>query len=348
MKSSSDLYSFASINKTLTAVTIELNTSCNWRCKHCYIDDFSYEYELSIQVLDKLFQDLRAMGVVDILLTGGEMFMRKDIVDILKLARSYFFDVSLFTNVSLIDIEKIKAIKELFIDHISCTLFSLDECIHDNVTGVKGSLQKVLNNLNLLRVNNINVEVKHIITNLNQNEYEKIVEYCNLMGFKYRLTPTIWSKRDNDREPLNFKVSEDYLRENILKIDDLRNTTIVKKTDDLYICNATRYSCSILANGDVNPCTNLNVKIGNILENNIRSIRENSEYLNWVQNLKWSVLNECKTCDVSEYCMRCGGISLIEHGDLLTCNKFENTVARIRSEKECGIKRNVKVGSTIC
>jgi radical SAM protein with 4Fe4S-binding SPASM domain len=350
MKSTSNLYEFASKNKTLTAITIELNTNCNWRCKHCYIDDYSYEYELSFNVIKRLFIEMRKMGVVDLLFTGGEMFLRKDILEIIKLARSMFFDVSLFTNASLLNESVIKSLKCLYIDHISCTLFSLDDSIHDSITGVNGSLQKTMENLKLLKQYNIDVEVKHIITNLNMHEHKRIVEYCTSMGFKYRLTPSIWSKKDGDHSPLNLKVDETYLRKNLIEIDELRSSSKIVKHENLFVCNATRYSLFIMANGDVTPCTNLYKSIGNISENSLKDIWKSSEYLNKVQNLKWKNLHVCKNCEVSDFCMRCSGIALLEHGDLLSCNRYERINATIRKEYYSKGRRrhNGKICSTIC
>ena len=217
MSYSEDLYEFASLNKTLTSIAIELNTSCNWRCKHCYINDYNNQSKLSLEVLDKLFIDLRELGVIHMLFTGGEIFLRDDIIDILKLARSYFFDVSLFTNVSLLDENLIKNLKDLYIDNVSCTLFSMKPEIHDNISQRKGSLLKTLKNLDILKKYNMPVQVKHIITKLNQFEYKEIADYCAKMGFDFLATTSIFLKRDKDCSPLNLRVNEDYLDIDVLK-----------------------------------------------------------------------------------------------------------------------------------
>ena len=144
----SDIYSLASKNKTLLSVTIELTTRCNWRCKHCYLPSY-INRGLSRECLYDLFQDLRKMGTFELLFTGGEIFTRPDIIDIIRDAREMFFDVKLFTNISLLNENLIKALAELNISQVSCTVFSMNEIIHDQITSVKGSLKKTINNLYL-------------------------------------------------------------------------------------------------------------------------------------------------------------------------------------------------------
>ena len=336
-----NLYDFASINKTLTSVTIELTTKCNWRCKHCYIEDYDKNSKLSLKVLDKLFKELRQLGVVSILFTGGEIFTRKDIIDILKLARGYFFKVTLFSNLSLANENQIKQIKELYIDKVSCTLFSMDSEIHDNITQRKGSLEKTLANLSLFKKYNVPVQVKHIITNLNPYEYKKIHEYCNKMGFKFLATVSIFPKRDGDTSPLRLRVSKDYLYENLNNIDSYRSFTGFDRSEDIYICNSTRFSLSILANGDVQPCTNLHKTIGNILTDSIISIWNDSEILKNIQDFHWSDLQKCTSCKTNKYCYRCSGISLSENNTLFGCNSSEYLCSDIRKKLTDEGKRHI-------
>ena len=77
----------AYLNKVPITAVIELLTLCNFRCEHCYIPHRAsggMEYE----VVKELLNDLRKMGTLSVLLTGGEVFLREDIFDIIAYARS--------------------------------------------------------------------------------------------------------------------------------------------------------------------------------------------------------------------------------------------------------------------
>lgn len=345
-----DLYELASFNKTLTSVNIELTQNCNWRCKHCYISSYNNESRLTLEVLNKLFARLRKMGVIDILFTGGEIFLREDILEVLQLARDYFFDVSLFTNISLLNKNMIKSLDELNISKVSGTVFSMDHSIHDNITRVKNSLNKTLKNLNILKKYRIPVEIKTIIMSVNKYEYETVAEYCKSMAFEFLPTTSIFPRHNKDTNPLDLCVDENYLAHNLAKIDSFREFTKQIKREDMYICNSTRYSLSIKADGTINPCNNLIVDIGNVLSDDIEIIWKESKFLNKVQDLQWKDLKECNSCNVREYCMRCGGVNTLYNEDIMACNKLENIHAQIRYrlQKEGKGNKNGKIYKTLC
>ncbi len=129
--------------ETPISATIELTTLCNWKCKHCYIN-FHDEKGLSELKVKELLRDLRELGVHQLVLTGGEIFIRKDILRIIKYAKELHFRVNILSNASLITEEVAKELSNLYITDYSLTIFSLDEDIHDNITGVKGSLRAAL------------------------------------------------------------------------------------------------------------------------------------------------------------------------------------------------------------
>lgn len=81
-----DIASAAFKNTIPYQATIELLTQCNLRCEHCYIPSHTCSglpYEKVIDVLNQL----RRLGTFELLLTGGEIFLRKDILDIIAHAR---------------------------------------------------------------------------------------------------------------------------------------------------------------------------------------------------------------------------------------------------------------------
>lgn len=155
-------------NKNLYNVQIEITERCNWRCKHCYLPEYQ-NYGIEKEKLFELFIELRKLGVFELTLTGGEIFTRKDIFEIIKCARKLGFNLTLFSNISLLNEVKIKILSEFYLSSISCTIFSMRDEIHDYITQKKGSLQRCIKNINLLRIYNIPVEIKTIITKKNLN-----------------------------------------------------------------------------------------------------------------------------------------------------------------------------------
>lgn len=123
-------------NKNLFSAQIEVTTNCNWRCRHCYLPAYD-NYGMTRENISDIFAQLRKMGTFEITLTGGEIFTRSDILDIISEARELGFRVILLTNISLLNEDIIKKLQELYIAKISCTVFSLNEEIHDFIVQKK-------------------------------------------------------------------------------------------------------------------------------------------------------------------------------------------------------------------
>ncbi|MEM7349847.1 MAG: radical SAM protein, partial [Acidobacteriota bacterium] len=84
-------------------VSIELTHHCNFRCRHCYIPDFSAPDLLSTERLLTLLEELADIGTLFLTFTGGELFLRRDWLPLARRARELGFALRLFSNGTLID-----------------------------------------------------------------------------------------------------------------------------------------------------------------------------------------------------------------------------------------------------
>jgi MoaA/NifB/PqqE/SkfB family radical SAM enzyme len=74
---------------------------CNYSCAGCYAADRDSQDELSTVELDALFDEAARLGVLAILVTGGEPLLRRDIPGLVERHRGLFF--VLITNGSLLE-----------------------------------------------------------------------------------------------------------------------------------------------------------------------------------------------------------------------------------------------------
>jgi len=84
----------------LKNIWIKVTNKCNLKCPYCYADSKKEEnnnFELTVVEIEKIFEEVSQMGLEKIVITGGEPLLRKDIVDILKIAKKYA-QVQLLTN----------------------------------------------------------------------------------------------------------------------------------------------------------------------------------------------------------------------------------------------------------
>jgi MoaA/NifB/PqqE/SkfB family radical SAM enzyme len=80
-------------------VMFELTYRCNFKCPHCYVP-FKYRKckELETKEVFAILDQLKDIGCFYLGFTGGEPFMRKDILDILWYAKKKGFEIIIYTN----------------------------------------------------------------------------------------------------------------------------------------------------------------------------------------------------------------------------------------------------------
>ncbi len=92
--------------------------------------------------------------------------------------------VTIITNATLLDSEKIKILAELKVDLIEITINSYNKEVHDNINGIKGSFDKSIHNIKEIISNGIEVVVPIVITKYNVGDIDKTLEFIYSLGIK--------------------------------------------------------------------------------------------------------------------------------------------------------------------
>jgi MoaA/NifB/PqqE/SkfB family radical SAM enzyme len=135
----------------------EATMRCNLHCEFCYVGNLlniegEWRQELTIEALSKAFP---AHKDFQISLTGGEIFMRKDIMSVLDLFREKGYAAGyLTTNGTIITEERAEALADLaakgFLKHISVSVDGPRE-LHDVARGLKGTFERTTEGLKRLQ-----------------------------------------------------------------------------------------------------------------------------------------------------------------------------------------------------
>lgn len=126
----------------------EATMRCNLHCEFCYVGDLlniegEWRTELPLDALRRAFPENPGFQIS---LTGGEIFMRKDILSVLDLFREKKYACGyLTTNGTIINEERAEALADLasagFLKHISVSIDGPGE-LHDSARGVKGTFER--------------------------------------------------------------------------------------------------------------------------------------------------------------------------------------------------------------
>jgi MoaA/NifB/PqqE/SkfB family radical SAM enzyme len=135
----------------------EATMRCNLHCEFCYVLDFlniegEWRQEMTLDALRQAFPDQNGFQVS---LTGGEIFMRKDIMSVLDLFREKGYACGyLTTNGTIISDERAEALADLaaagFLKHISVSVDGPGE-LHDRARGVPGTFARTTAGLRRLQ-----------------------------------------------------------------------------------------------------------------------------------------------------------------------------------------------------
>src|SRR5438132_7481313 len=125
------------------SVHIDLTRRCNERCVHCYrvIED---RPELTTDELKVLLDDVARAGTLYLTFSGGEVFLRKDLFELVEHARRLHFDMRLKSNALLITPAMAARLRELGVRQVDISIYSPEPAVHDWVTTVPGSLERSL------------------------------------------------------------------------------------------------------------------------------------------------------------------------------------------------------------
>lgn len=138
-------------------VVYEATMRCNLHCEFCYVGTLlniegEWRQELPLETLRRAFPDQDGLQVS---LTGGEIFMRKDILGVMDVFRDKGYVCGyLTTNGTIITDERADALAQLasagFLKHISVSIDGPNE-LHDKARGVAGTFVRTAAGLKRLQ-----------------------------------------------------------------------------------------------------------------------------------------------------------------------------------------------------
>ena len=139
----------ASNKKIPLNAAFELTPRCNLNCRMCYIHspqkDCSFiDKELTAQQWIKLASDARDAGLLNLILTGGEIFLREDFENIYEGISKMGLSIILYTNASLIDQEKVKWLGRMPPSSMEITLYGASAQTYDKVCGNAKAYKQVV------------------------------------------------------------------------------------------------------------------------------------------------------------------------------------------------------------
>jgi radical SAM protein with 4Fe4S-binding SPASM domain len=319
---SSEPYAYSCPNKSNTKIShlwINITNRCNLRCIHCFraageaLDD-----ELATEEIFKIIDEFKELGGREMVISGGEPFIRRDTIDILKYAKGKSLAITLITNGVLVTSEIAQCLKELEPITIQVSIDSVIEATHDKIRG-KGSFQQAIRGIRYLRKAGFSqfLVMAMTVMKLNKSEIEDFVKLAVELGASMVHFPTFQAlgRGRENQNLLGLNIEE--LKEAYQQIASMQRKYVGVINFSLgavlkYIKRAPRDHCgagvshwNIEPDGWVTPCAGLTAdqfSVGNIREQSLRELVSNSRLTREFRSMHVKQNSACAICELRFIC----------------------------------------------
>jgi AdoMet-dependent heme synthase len=298
-------------------VHFDLTYRCNERCVHCYLDHEDHG-ELTTGEVKAILDQLAAAGTLFLTFSGGELLLRKDLFELLAHARHLRFDVKVKTNAILVTADAARRIGELGVRQVQVSVYSHRPEVHDAITKVPGSFLRTVSAIRSLAGCGIKVVIANVLMRQNAFDYRGVQALAAELGAEFTVDPTITPKMDGDTSILALRMQAPQVlhlfRDRALVGDAFCRPSppVDPDTLDALPCSAGHTACYITPYGDVYPCVQFPLPVGNLRRERFSDVWRNSPQLHDVRSVRVRDLTTCPSCEHVSTCTRCPGLAYME------------------------------------
>jgi len=300
------------------SVLYEVTHRCPCNCIHCFLLK-EPKNELNIDEINQLFLQLVKEGTIEIALSGGEPFIRKDFPQILSSAAQHRFFITILTTGILFGKPEARLLEKNHIKKIEFSLLGAGPETHDSIMNFKGAFNRLIGAIRILKNYPVFIALKATVINQNVHELDAMWKLAEKLEIHFSTSLSITPRENGDKTPQKLGLAYDEiikLNPDLLDFAPLYSNESLKNAH--LLCRAGCTVGGISPEGDIFPCILMRHKIGNIRKNTLEEIwhLHPDPFLKRLRNLEEKDHTRCINCELLSLCSRCPGISYLETGDL--------------------------------
>jgi len=344
---SADLHQKQAGERVPLQVSIEVTRRCPLECLHCYNnlpmgDLDAKRRELTREEHFKVLDELVDMGCFWILYTGGEIFARKDFLEIYTYAKKKGFLITLFTNGNLINEQIADYLAEWPPFAIEITLYGRTRETYEALTAIPGSYDRCLRGIRLLKERGLPLKLKTVPTSVNKHEVGAMRQFAEEeLDVEFKMDGQINPRIDCSQSPLAVRLApEDLVALDLaapkgiseyrrLAKHDMERPPNLSQIDTMYYCGGGMNGFAINAYGEMGICVISQQETFRVQTIGVKRVWEES--LLELRSRKRTKVTKCIECRIQSLCGMCPANGEMENGDRESPVEFLCHVAHLRA-----------------
>jgi radical SAM protein with 4Fe4S-binding SPASM domain len=344
---SADLHQRQAGERVPLQVSIEVTRRCPLECLHCYNnlpmgDMDAKRREMTKEEHFRVLDELVEMGCFWILYTGGEIFARKDFLEIYTYAKQKGFLITLFTNGTIINEQIADYLAEWPPFAIEITLYGRTRETYEALTAIPGSYDRCMRGIELLRSRKLPLKLKSVATSINKHEVLTMRQFAEEdLGVEFKIDGQINPRIDCSQSPLAVRLTPEEVvaldmaapkamsEYRKLAIRDLENPPNLAEIDTMYFCGGGMNGFAINAYGEVGICVISQQETFSVRGGGVKQVWEGA--LLGLRNRKRTRVTKCVQCRIQSLCGMCPANGELENADRESPVEFLCHAAHLRA-----------------
>ncbi len=333
----------------------EITRRCNLHCVHCRSSselEVKEHPDFSTEEGKRILDDISSFSKPVVVLSGGEPLLRKDWYELACYGTEKGLRMCLATNGTLLTPEICKLIKDAGIKMVSLSLDGSTAEIHDNFRNQPGAFEGTMNAARLCREHGISFLINSSFTKRNQHDIPNVYKLAKEIGatawYMFMIVPTgrgeeimseLISPEDyekllewhyemekNEKDllvrptcaPHYYRVKMQLAKRDGEKLE---HRSLKFSTGGSKGCLAGQLICLIDVDGNVLPCSYFPLPAGNIKEQSLKEIWDNSKLFKELRDFSL-YKGSCGSCEYIRVCGGCRARAYAVSGDYLEQEPF--------------------------
>jgi radical SAM protein with 4Fe4S-binding SPASM domain len=305
-------------------------------------DRVARESELSFEEHCRILDEITEAGCVWLLYTGGEIFARRDFLDIYTYAKRKGLIITLFTNGTMITPAIADHLAEWRPFAIEITLYGRSKETYERVTGIPGSYERCRRGIDLILERKLPLKLKTVGLTLNKHELRDMRRFAEEeLALEFKFDSMINPRIDCSQSPLAVRLTPEEIVG--LDLEDSRVAAewhkLVQRTsqtpispdahDKMYQCGGGITSFAIDPQGQMSICVLSQMDKYDLRTGSFRDGWQ--QFLLKVRKKTITRPTKCVSCSIKSICGMCPANGELENGDPEAPVDFLCKTAHLRS-----------------